>query len=345
MKALPKVSGLVGASADGALQGNPGVHLGAFDAPSKVLAKSSMLFAPAPSEGSSPMDGRNVPKLARISLDLIDESLEQNRLEYDEDSLQSLGETLKIHQVDPIVLRSKANGRYELRSGHRRRRAAMMVGMSDLMALVYGVDADVDNDRIGLDILVANEQRESLGDFERALGYRRKMEQTKITQIELARRLGLDRALVSKRLAFFRLPQSAQDALMKYPRVFSHKFIPDILDALSRTPDLESTLVQGIVAIGAGETGPEALVRSLTRLSHQQATSSTKSLVSQAERSVSVQGGRHVCTVRMPTGNEKGVLIRPAKGVDPDAFAVAVAALIETHKDAFNSFLGAGAPG
>lgn len=324
---LPKVSGLVGAPPHVG-KGSPAgaLFLGSFEAPQK---KTGVMLA----------QDRNSPRLARIDLTLIDESPEQNRLVYDEESLLSLGDTLKVHQVEPIVLRQKSGGRFEVRSGHRRRRAALMVGMVDLLALIYSEDADVDNDQIGLDILISNEQRESLSDFERALGYKHKLEQTKITQAELARRLGLDRSLITKRMGFFKLPETVQNALLKNPRSFSHRFLPDMLEALERKPDLDQVLVNGIVSIGAGETGPESVVRTLTRLSHQSSPEEqAKNLQKKRmERTVSIEGGRHVCTLRLPTDADRGFVIKPAKGVDVEAFAAAMSDLIEKNKAVFES--------
>lgn len=325
-RTLPKVSALVGAPVPTTQSstGSPGVFLGKFDS-HRAKSDATLEFV-----------DRNRPRLAQISLSLIDESEEQNRLVFEEDALLLLGETLKVHQVEPIVLREKANGRYEMRSGHRRRRGAMMVGMTELMSLVYGVDADVDNDRIGLDILIANEQREALGDFERALGYQRKLAQTNISQAELARRLGIDRTLIVKRMAFFRLPQSAQDALHKYPRVFSHRFLPEILAAIERAPGLEQNLVNGIIAIGAGESRPELLVNQLVRMSNQSAQGK-KTSAQHTSKTLSVPGGRHVCTMSVPKTNGRSIQIKLAKGVDAQVFSDVIAKLIESNPELFSS--------
>jgi len=294
-KKLPKVSGLVKG------EHRSGVPLGVFARKSNEAR----------------------PELRTVPIDLMDDSPKQNRLVYDEVSLLELGRTLLRHQVEPVVLWAKKGGRYEIQAGHRRKRACALVGKPDLMALVYPSDADVTSDEMAYDLLISNEQREDLGDFERALGYRQTKMELGLSQSELASALGVSEALISRRLAYFKLPDSVQAALMKVPRAFSHRFVTDFLDLLRASPQLETDLVQGIVEIGANEVGPEALLR---RLQGKKAGIRGAAAASGVRR-IQDDGGRDICSVRRSGG--KQVVISVAKGVDADEFAAKLADLIK----------------
>jgi ParB family transcriptional regulator, chromosome partitioning protein len=74
--------------------------------------------------------------LVSLLVACIDENPNNPRQEYDLEELQSLGQSLQKHQKTPIRVYAKANGRYGLIAGHRRLRAARMVGLETLQALV-----------------------------------------------------------------------------------------------------------------------------------------------------------------------------------------------------------------
>lgn len=108
----------------------------------------------------SPQDAANDPKyddaLVMLEVSLLDDSPYQYRLVYPQDGLEKLAKLLlRIGQITPIRVRPKSDGRYEIINGHRRKRAALIAGMTHLSALVV----DVDDVRAAIEVMVDNEAR------------------------------------------------------------------------------------------------------------------------------------------------------------------------------------------
>lgn len=318
----PKVNGLIGV----ANQLPPGVPLGKFTPP---VHKSSSLYSKSEHAGG--------PRLLKLPLGLIDESPNQNRIVYDEGALDELGQTLERHQVEPIVVRATSDDRYELIAGHRRCRAARLRGMDELLALVYSDQDGRNEEQVAFDVLVSNEQRETLSDYERALGYQRRIA-AGARQADIAQRLGVSPSLISMRLSFLKLPQPALEVLNVYPSAISRRYLPDILNAISMAPQLADDLAQGIVAMGTGEITQEAFVGAFCKRARTAkealpgADMSPKASKATKDFAV-VCAGRSVCSIRLPSSGKKDLVIRPATGVDSEVFAQAITDLLEKHKD------------
>jgi len=136
----------------------------------------------------------------------------QPRKHFAEDALRDLAVSLKQHGfLQPIVVRPTGS-EYEIIAGERRWRAAKLAGLERIPALVR---ADVTEAQLLELALVENVQREDLDAIERALGYRAMMVSLSLTQEEVARKVGLQRATVANHLRLLDLPQEVQVALAK----------------------------------------------------------------------------------------------------------------------------------
>jgi ParB/RepB/Spo0J family partition protein len=194
-------------------------------------------------------------KVIKIAVELLDESPSQYRLTYPGDELDALGATLLQGQVEPIKVRAKSDGRFELITGHRRTRAAKNVGIKTLDAIVVAVD----DKRAAIELILANESQESVGDFERATGYRNLMDFGMLRK-EVADALGIDKSLVSHRLRFFDLPKEVLDVLAQYPRAFSHNTVPVLCDFIKNSPEMLEDVVEGVRRVGVGDWTPQSLI-------------------------------------------------------------------------------------
>lgn len=194
--------------------------------------------------------------------DLVD-SPWQPRRRYDETAIQALGETLKARgQDEPIRVRKLASGKYQLIAGHRRTRAARLIGWAELDANVMALDDREAHQAT----LLSNETNEGLSDFERALSYRELMsEGFAETQKDVARLTGCSQGRVSQCLGMLKLPPVVLELLEKYPALLSYRHakvaqemldkypnalskITTTLDTLIDKPDLEPNELKGLIS-------------------------------------------------------------------------------------------------
>ena len=142
-----------------------------------------------------------------VAVNLIDANPYQPRLDFDEEELAELKESLDQHgMLQPIVLRQKGN-RYEIVAGERRLRAAIDAGWEKAPAIVITVD-----DRQMAELaLTENMQRRDLNPLEKAAAFRNYLDLYGGTHEELASRLALDRSTVSNLMRLLELNEDVQE--------------------------------------------------------------------------------------------------------------------------------------
>lgn len=125
--------------------------------------------------------------LRYLHLSDIEPNRKQARKRFEEHALTELADSIAAHGLlEPIVVRRKENGYFEIIAGERRWRAARMAGLNELPAIVR----ELDDEEAALLSLIENLQREDLNPVEEAMGYRDLIEQFSLTQEEAARRVG-----------------------------------------------------------------------------------------------------------------------------------------------------------
>ncbi|HUT54720.1 MAG TPA: ParB/RepB/Spo0J family partition protein [bacterium] len=173
----------------------------------KALGRGLDALIPAGgAEGLEPAGGG----LIQIELGRISPSPFQPRQRFPEAAIKELSESIKAQGIlQPLVVRPRAKGGYELIAGERRLKAAKVAGLETVPALVRDVD-----DKSALELsLVENLQREDLGPLEEAQAYRRLLTEFGYTQEELSRRVGKDRATVANALRLLNLPEDIKNDL------------------------------------------------------------------------------------------------------------------------------------
>ena len=125
----------------------------------------------------------------RLRLDLIDEDPDNPRQAFDEAELEALTQTVKASGVlQPVIVRPPdSGGRYRLRFGARRFRAALRAALVDIPAIIRGIDTDPAE--MLVEQLIENDQREGLSTSELAKAVDRLLE-LGLNQADIARRLG-----------------------------------------------------------------------------------------------------------------------------------------------------------
>jgi len=134
----------------------------------------------------------------------------QPRKEFKDESLDELADSIRQHGlIQPITVRYLGEKRFELISGERRLRAGKLAGLQE----IPGYIREVDDEQILTLALIENIQREDLSPLEVAMGYQRLMEELRLTQTEVARKVGKNRSTVTNMLRLLSLPDFIQAAL------------------------------------------------------------------------------------------------------------------------------------
>jgi len=134
----------------------------------------------------------------------------QPRTAFDEAALQELTASIAVHGVlQPVMVRPRGGGRYELIAGERRFRAAQQAGLKEIPAVVRQM-----TDEESLTVaLIENIQREDLNAMEAARGYKQLLNQFGVTQTELARQIGKAQPTIANALSLLRLPPEMQESI------------------------------------------------------------------------------------------------------------------------------------
>ena len=132
----------------------------------------------------------------------IEPNMSQPRTSFDEEKLSELADSIRQHGViQPITVRREGNGLYRIIAGERRWRAARMAGLKEIPAIIIDAD-DLKSTELAM---VENLQREDLNPVEEAEGYRTLMDTYKLTQEEVAERVGKSRPTVANAIRLLAL--------------------------------------------------------------------------------------------------------------------------------------------
>ena len=145
--------------------------------------------------------------IADIEISQIVANAFQPRTEFDQEALEELCESIKVHGIiQPITVRKIGYEQYELISGERRTRASILAGKNKIPAYIRLAD-----DQQMLEMaLIENIQRENLNSIEIALSYKRLLDECGLKQDELGERVGKKRTTVNNYLRLLRLPDEIQ---------------------------------------------------------------------------------------------------------------------------------------
>lgn len=138
----------------------------------------------------------------------IEPNHDQPRKIFDEKALAELADSIAQHGIlQPLVVRPLSNGSYQLVAGERRWRAARIAGLSEVPVIIKEL---TDEEVIEI-AMVENLQREDLNPLEEALGYAYMMQELKITQEQVAEKVGKSRPAVANALRLLKLPEEIQE--------------------------------------------------------------------------------------------------------------------------------------
>ncbi|MFO0774940.1 MAG: ParB/RepB/Spo0J family partition protein [Nitrospiraceae bacterium] len=166
----------------------------------------ALLPSASPAKVQAPPVERG-PEVLTLELDHIVPNRFQPRREFSESALQALADSITTNGLlQPIVVRRKGDGLYELIAGERRWRASQRAGLGTISAYVRNCT----DDEAMVFALVENIQRNDLNPIETALAYQRMLGEFGMTQDVIAQRVGRERSSVANQLRLLNLPDDVQ---------------------------------------------------------------------------------------------------------------------------------------
>lgn len=146
-----------------------------------------------------------------LSLDQVAPNPHQPRARFDDAELGELADSIRAHGVlQPIVVRARVDGNYELVAGERRLRASRLAERATIPAIVRDTS---DGDQLEL-ALIENVQRADLNAIEEALAYRELIDRFGLSHEAVARRVGKSRVAISNALRLLELAPETRDAIV-----------------------------------------------------------------------------------------------------------------------------------
>ncbi len=163
---------------------------------------------------------KKAPQLSQVMVALKDirPNPYQPRKHFDEGKLNELAQSIQEHGIfQPILLKESIKG-YEIVAGERRFRAAQIVGLKEVPAIIVEF-----TDQQMMEIaLLENIQREDLNAIEEAQAYQSMMKKLKLTQEELAKRIGKSRAHIANTVRLLKMPKQLQDYVLDGTLTMGH---------------------------------------------------------------------------------------------------------------------------
>lgn len=151
-------------------------------------------------------------KILKISPDKIKVNPHQPRSRFADHNMDELVDSIRQYGIiQPVIVSQNEGGEYELIAGERRLRAAKIIGLEKVPAIVRDAGAQ---EKLEV-ALIENLQRENLNPVETALAYRKLIDEFNLSQEDMAKRVGKSRSSVANTLRVLNLPEEIQNALME----------------------------------------------------------------------------------------------------------------------------------
>ena len=240
-----------------------------------------------------------VTGINRLKLESISLNPKQPRRDFDEQGLNELAGSLKLHDIiQPITVSQLGPGKYQLISGERRLRAAKIAGIKDIPAYIRQA-----NDQQLLELaLLENLQREDLNAMEVSLSFKRMMEELGYNQEQVAERMGKERSTVTNYIRLLKLPPDIQLAVRNGTISMGHARALISVDLI----DKQLYIFNEVKDKGLSVRATEELVRKVYRNDDEPVKSVVKSTLPPAYKRIEDNLASHFSTKVRLAHSKKG---------------------------------------
>jgi ParB family chromosome partitioning protein len=232
-------------------------------------------------QAAAPAISNQGNQVIEINIDYIESNKYQPRKVFNQEALEELAKSIKEHGlVQPIVLRKLDNNKYQLVAGERRWRAARAAGLKKIPAIIKEYSEQQTTEIA----IIENIQREDLNPLEEASAYQLLIDEFKLTQEELAKRVGKSRSYVANFLRLLQAPQAIQEHVIEGELSAGHA------RALLTLPEAgQIQLAEKIITDDLSVRETEAIVKSIGLLKQEQKTKKKSSATANKELTPELQ--------------------------------------------------------
>lgn len=177
-------------------------------APKKGLGKGldSLITKKVPETTST----ENVSRETFLNINKVEPNPNQPRKRFNEDKLQELADSIKVHGIIQPLVVQKENDRYIIIAGERRWRAARLAGVKEVPVVIR----DFTEQELYEVALIENIQRQDLDPIEEANAYSNLIKEHHLTQDEVAERVSKSRVAITNSLRLLKLDQRVQQMVI-----------------------------------------------------------------------------------------------------------------------------------
>ncbi len=173
-------------------------------------SKKEMIQPEVKAAAKLPQDIDPESRIWKIAIDKLVPGLYQPRKNFDKKLIEELAESIKQNGLlQPITVRKRTAGGFEIIAGERRWRACQAAGLHEVPAIIKSI---TDKEALQLAI-IENVQREDLDPIEEAEGYQRLMNEFGLSQQEVSEKVGKERSSVANALRLIGLPNEIKDMI------------------------------------------------------------------------------------------------------------------------------------
>ena len=172
-------------------------------------------------------------RIWQVAIEKLSSGAFQPRKSFSKESLQELAQSIKENGIlQPITARRTTTGKLEIIAGERRWRASQLAGLSEVPVILKNF-----TDKEALELaIVENIQREDLNSIEEAEGYQRLITEFKLSQQQVADKVGKDRATVANAVRLLALPPTVREMIAVNTLSVGHaKVLLSLNDAQKQT--------------------------------------------------------------------------------------------------------------
>lgn len=211
----------------------------------------------APSENESAAPVKATRQVQEIVLKQIVPNRQQPRKQFSNESISELADTIAAHGLlQPIVLRQYEPDHYEIIAGERRFRAVQALGWRKIPAIIDQMDEQESAEMA----VIENLQREDLNPVDEARAYQNLLQNSELTQGQLADRVGKSQSYIANKLRLLKLPEEALQALVNGKISARHGRALLKLDATTQAIVLKQILTDNLTV-----TQTDALIKRLSQ--------------------------------------------------------------------------------
>ena len=251
--------------------------------------------------GSLLNNNQNNSIFEEININQIEINPDQPRKKFNDKSLKELSISIKNYGIiQPITVRKLSENRFQLISGERRFKASKLSGIQTIPSFIK----DADEKEILELALIENIQREDLNSIEISVSYKKLLDDLKISQDELAEKVGKDRSTINNYLRLLKLPPTIQNGIIENKIHMGHA---RSLITIKKSED-QIEIYNTIIKRGLSVRKTEDLVRSLNKIKNNNKNILRSKEIEKLEGKLSSHFGTKIYT---SGNNNKGKIIIP----------------------------------